>query len=337
MGDFMSKGFATAAAIAALMLAGAASPGPAMGDVEDEVVPESVLLTRLSLLLETQDTAQDQSGTPGPLKNFLVRDTILREEIEGSITRNVTRYDLRTTYGISDKWNVSLNISFVEVEQVSTLGGAPGASAEALELVDLLQTQTISGIGDVELTSLHRPVFSDWNAFTWGYGLVYPGSRQQSPYVGTTSLQLGEPMVQLLGFAHYTRYPALPRSRVDLRVAARHALNEAVTVANGESGRVDATNSLSFKLGWSQELGNFIYGLGLEFMGRGEHTVGGERLVDQVRAQIIRTKIGYGNLSGLDQSSLSFPYQVRLEHRNVLRGADIPDGDHLTLSFLFYF
>lgn len=333
----MRRGFATAAALAALMLSGAASPGPALGDVEDEIVPESVLYTRLSLLLETQDIAMDQSGTPGPLKNFLVRDRALREEIEGRITRNVTRYDLRATYGISDKWNLSLNIPFVEVEQVSTLTGAPGASAEALELVDLLQTQTISGIGDVELTSLYRPVFSDWNAFTWGLGLLYPGSGQKSPYVGATSLQLGEPMVQILGFAHYTRYPALPHSRVDFRVALRHQLNEQVTVANGETRRVETANALSFKLGWSQELGNFLYGLGAEIMGQGEHTVSGERQVDQVRAQIIRTRIGYGNLSGLEQGPLSFPYQVRLEHRNVLRGADIQDGDHLTLSFLAYF
>lgn len=333
----MRKGIATAAAFAAVMLAGAALPGPALGDVEDEIVPGSVLHTRLSLLLETQDTALDQSGTHGPLKNFLVRDTALRDEIEGSITRNVTRYDLRTTYGISDSWNLSLNIPFVEVEQVSTLGGTPGASVEALELADLLQSQTISGIGDVELTSLHRPVFSDWNAFTWGFGLLFPGSGRESPYVGATSLQLGEPTVQLHGFVHYTRFPALPRSRVDFRVAMRHQLNEQITVANGETRRLEPVNSLSFKLGWSQELGNFLYGLGAEFIGQGEHTVNGERLVDQVRAQIIRTRIGYGNLSGLEQGPLSFPYQLRLEHRNVLRGADIPDGDHFTLSFLAYF
>lgn len=271
------------------------------------------------------------------MKNYLIREPSLREEIEGSITRSITRYDLRTTYGISDSWNISLNIPFVEINQNSTISPLSGASASAQELADLLQTRTIQGVGDVELTSLHRPLFSDWNALVWGYGFTIPGESQTEPYVDATSLQLGEPAPMAFGFVHYTRFTALPRSRFDFRPFVRHMFSAPVTVASGETRRLEPVNRLSVKFDWSQELGNFVYGLGAEFMGQGEHTINGERLVDQVRGQIVRTRIGYGNMAGLEDGPQSFSYQLQLEFRSVLRAANIPHGDHMTLSILTFF
>ena len=323
--------------LAALLVAGLlALPWPA-GAVGEEIAPDGGFLTRVSLRLENQDSAFDQSGESGPMKNFLIKDPLIRDEISGDITREVTRYDLRFTYGLSDTWNLSLNLPFVEVRQNSTLTANAGASTGARETADLLQSATIQGLGDVELTSLHRPLFSDWNAFTWGYGITYPGSSQKSPYVGTTSLELGRPAPAIHMFIQYTRYPAVEHARFDFSGRVVSQLGGAVTVPGGAERRLQRLNEGAVRMDWTHEIGYIFYGLGIEFLNQSEHTLSGQRLADQIRAQFLRLSIGMGNLAELEQGPIAFPYQLRLEFQDVQRGANIPNGSHITLSLQMFF
>lgn len=319
------------------LVAGLLAPAWAAGALDDEIVPDGVFLTRLSLRLENQDSAFDQAGDSGPMKNFLIKDALIRAEIGGDITREVTRYDLRFTYGLSDTWNLSLNLPFVEVRQNSTLAANAGASTEARETADLLQSATIQGLGDVELISLHRPLFSDWNAFTWGYGISYPGSSQKSPYVGATSLELGRPSPAILAFVRYTRYPAIEHARFDLTSRVWSQLGGGVTVPGGDERRLDGLNQAVVRMDWTHGIGAFFYGLGMGFLNQSQHTLAGQRLADQIRAQFLRLSIGMGNLTDLEKGPVAFPYQLRLEFQDVQRGADIPNGSHITLSLQMFF
>ncbi len=186
-------------------------PALAPAAVDDEFVPEGTLFTRITLRTETQDRAISRLNKPDTFKDYAIPNAAIRGEISGDIEREVTRFDFRFTLGLSDSWNISLNVPWLDLKQNSTL--STSGSAEAVATVARLQSDSISGLGEIEFTNLHRPIFSDWNAFIWGYGLAYPGSSQQSPYHDSSTFDLSTPVPWSFIFIHYTRYPAPPTAR----------------------------------------------------------------------------------------------------------------------------
>ncbi|MCZ6728974.1 MAG: hypothetical protein O7C61_04640 [SAR324 cluster bacterium] len=318
----------------ALLFAGILLPVLAFASVDDEFVPEGTLFTRFSSRLETQDRAIDRGKRENALKEYVIPEASNRSQINGSIEREITRHDLRFTYGFSDNWNMSLNIPYLQMEQRSSLSTA---SANLQATVARLQSDKISGIGQVDLVNMHRPVFSDWNGFIWGYGLSLPGSGQQTPYHDSTTFDLGPPVRRVFIFTHYTRYTSLPRSRFDLRVLLRMGLKRSVETTSGTNQVLTPGNQVRLKLNWSQEIGAVFYGLELDRAVDRANRLDNESLSDKRNSQTLRLQLGFGNLLDLEQGPVDFPYQVQVQVETVERGFNHPFGSAVTLSLLMYF
>jgi hypothetical protein len=311
-------------------------PGGAGAVPEDEIVPEGVWGVRLMFRSETQDSTIDRGGRNAKLINYVIPEDDIRAEVDGQIERSIRRHDVLLTYGISDSWNLSLNVPYLEMEQDSSLTSA-SADPEVQAAVARLQSESLSGLGELTLTSLHRPVFSDWNSLVMGYGLNYPAGGQEQPYVGSNTFALHTPVASVFGLVHYTRYPAINRSRFDVRGWVALSLTDDVTTAQGDSRKLEQGNRVSIRAGWSQEIGSVSAGLEVEILDQRNNTLGGERLSDRLRAQFLRLHVGFGNLAELESGPMAFPYQFNIQFESLQRGTNVPDGDNVSLIFQTYF
>lgn len=340
-GQVRKRATARAARAAAFIAAGMAlavllAPGVARAIPEDDVVPEGVLGIRLNLRQETQSRTIDRGSRHADLINYVIPNDTIRAEVDGTIERSIRTYDLLLTYGISDSWNLSLNLPYMELKQDSTLF-TTSSDPEVQGALEGLETRRQSGLGDITVTSLHRPKFGDWNAVEWGWGVIRPTGEQEAPYVGAPTFDRRSAANSVFGFFHYTRFPAISRSRFDLRFWGAVARRDTVTVPGGERKTVDVGNRTSLRMGWAQELGPAAMGLEVDILDKRSNSVANERLQDPARAHVLRYYLGFGNMTRLESQPLAFPYQLNIQFEQVLRGTNVPDGDTVTVSLQTYF
>lgn len=328
--DFSARSLAALGAIAWLLL-----PGKALALFEDEMVPEEVWGVRIMLDLVNRDSTVDRASRGGPLINYVIPDVEIRSQVEGGITRSIRRFDFLFTFGMRDNWNLSLNVPYLRLEQNSTLE-TTSEDPEVLAVVERLQSEELSGLGDLVLTSLHRTVFSDWNAVLFGYGIKYPFGGQQSDYVGTPTFDLVSPGSSVFFLFHYTRYPAFTGARFDIRLWGEQGIKSSASVPGGEQ-KVDEGNETSLSVGWSQEFGPVTAGLEGEFFNQRSNSLAGNRLFDQVRAQFLKFHLGFGNLAGLEKGPVAFPFRFDLQVEILERGSNLPTGERLLLSLQTFF
>ncbi|HEX7929080.1 MAG TPA: hypothetical protein VF678_15905, partial [bacterium] len=203
-----------AAVLAAVLL-----HAPGARAAEDEFVPGGTWTVRATVTQEHQDAAIASNQRLRPLADWLMHKPGLSEDLSGDVTRDVTTTETLIGFGISDTWNLNLVLPYKVIRQSSTLGTS-STDPLALEAVDRLKTETVSGLGNVRLLSLHRPAYSDTTSIILGWGFSVPGGPQQNDYVGKTTLDARMPYNTLTGLFHYTGYPqGAAKARFDLRFA----------------------------------------------------------------------------------------------------------------------
>lgn len=332
------KGFSSGclfAAVHALVVLAAAPPLSA-ASWEDEFVPRGVVHSRVAVRSERLDGALDKQGDPQTLKHYLIRDEAVRDQVTGEITRQITRYDFSFGYGLSDSWNLALNLPFLQLEQTSDLA-TTSPDTDIATLLAELQTESRSGLGDLRLTSLHRPVFSDRNGFIWGYGAEIPSGANTAYYVDNTTFDVSNQTAAAFIFLHYAHFPALRRSRLDLRVEVKMGAAGAVTVAGGTQATLRPGNQLRVNLGWRQEFGDFGAELEMELDASRPSWLDGEVGGDAERGVRARLHLDYGNLAELETGPVGFPFRFGLQIQTLISGANVPDGQIVSAAFQFFF
>ena len=326
-----------AAALAALAALGALSiqASPAFG-AQDEFVPAGALALEVAVFREQQILAFDRAGDLRHLDRYLLSTPAARNSAEGKITRTVTDVNLRFTFGLSDSWNLFMQLPYRQLEQdsrLTTTSDDPEVQAE----FDALRSQSLSGPGDLRVIGMHRPVFSDRNGFIWGYGFTHPVLDRSDSRPGLLALALRSPDPTLRGFFHYTRYPAVERSRLDLRFEIQTGLPGVVEFAPDRTGVYRSGNGATLELGWFQELGTLGLGVSLEEFLQAQSRLNGAGQSDPHKETVLHFKIGYGNLTELERGPIAQPYQLMLEVDRSLRGFNVPYSDGYTVSLLLFF
>jgi hypothetical protein len=321
-----------------LCVAPAASlAGPVAAPAQhEELVPAGAWLARLSRGTHTQDRAIGRDNVEAPLLDYLQPDPALRGNLAGAVSRDVERIELTVGYGLSDTWNVQLQVPHVRVTQrsdVSSLSGDPQVQAE----VARLGSREVSGLGRARLGSLHRPVFSDRHGFVLGYGLDWPADDPANPWAGRGTLLVDSPVPHWFGLLHYTYYPAGTANRLDIRAEAGFPFDERLTQADGTAASVNDGSTLQLSAGWQQELGPVVLGFGVGGWSQDVSTVAGEGQGDAQVEWSGRIVLGYGNLRELEQGPLTFPYRLLLGYERTLQGFNVPIRNELTLSLQTYF
>lgn len=328
-------GWAGAAAVLLIILL-APVARPALG-AEDEMVPGGVWHLGVETGLETQRQAIARDGQSRPLVDYLAGQPGLSRRMSGAVTRRVMTAEVQATYGISDFWNLALALPYQRIEQESSLKAGTGDGA-AEEAERLLKTRTVSGLGNVRLTSLHRPVFSDSNGLILGWGVAVPGGPQQADYVGHTTLDTRVPYQALTGLLHYTYYPlGVNRARFDLRFALDVGFRTAVRTPMESSATLHPPNTGSARIGWEQEFESMGYGIFLHHQATTQSFLDGTGQNDLTKETRLGGQVTWGNLAGLETGPLAFPYQAGLRLDHLVLGYNAPVTTRLALFFRTYF
>lgn len=329
---FPLRSLAGLCALGLVVLAGAATARA----VEDDLVPQGVWGVRLTHGERTEEEAITRLNAEGPLLEYAVPDPGRHDAIEGTLQRDVERTELALTLGLTDTWNLRLRAPHVSVTQTSTLRPASADPAVQAE-VERLESRTESGLGHLELTSLHRSVFTDRHAYVWGYGYGWPGADPVSPWRGRGTLQLDPPFERVHVVLHYTFFPYIRRARLDLRANVGRVLETELEVPGGDKVGVDPGDDAELSLAWQQELGPVVAGLGFVMFQQGRSTLAGAEQEDSVQDYRGRLTLGFGNLRALERAPIAFPYVLLLTYDHTVQGFNTPLVREVRLSLQTWF
>ena len=302
----------------------------------DEIVPEGHWALEIARFEQRQDSAFDRYEKLRSLRSYLLPDRKAYEAASGHVERDVSETDLRLTYGFTDRFNLFIELPYLELNQDSSLTTSSTRDLFIRE-AETFESQSLSGFGDARVLLMHRLVFSDRNAFIWGYGLSYPISDRSESEPGLYALALSSPNPKLLSFFHYTRYPRAEHTRFDLRVEAQSGLTGEIETLEAGTQNYRSGTGATVEAGYYFEGGPLGLGLSLQERYLGQSKLSGIGQSDRQSETVVRGQAGYGNLSELEQGPLSFPYQVRLILDRSLRGYNVPYRDGVALSILFLF
>jgi len=321
----------------ALLSVGTCLLPPAARAAEDEVVPGGVWLLRLEAAREHQREALGADSITHPLRYFVLPRPVQRAAVTGDIERDVSSAEAQATFGLSDRWNLALAVPYREIRQTSTLATASTDAGLTGRLAGL-QSRTVSGLGDVRLTLLHRPLFTDTDAITLGYGVIFPGSDPQSPYIGRSTLETANPYLSFHGIFRYTRYLlSVERARFDLRFHVKVAQDATVRIPDGRKVLLDPPNAAGVALGWEREFETLAYGIFLTHESSTDSQLDNTGQGDISKETRLAAQIAWGNLAGLETGRMTFPFQAGLKADAAVHGAYIPWGTRYSAFFLTYF
>lgn len=321
---------------ALLWLACLALPPPAAAQAQDEVVPAGVWRLHVDTSMHTDSASFVATHRHQSLLDYLVPDATVRDSLQGDVRRSTHRVALTATYGLSDTWNLVVSMPWARVAQTSTVTSTSSNAAVQTQL-QRLRTRTISGVGNLRVTSLHRPVFSDRHGLVLGYGLDWPIRRPDSPWAGRGTLLVDSPFPRAFGLLHYTFYPFIPRTHLDVRAEIGLAFTETQALVGGGHATVNPGNDGRTSIGWMQEFGRISTGISARALRQGGSLINHRRQPDQVSWFGVRLEVGYGNLTELEQAPIAFPYQVMLQYEQGVAGYKAPVGQELRVNLRFYF
>ena len=339
-----------------LLAVGLVSFVPAARGAQDDLVPAGIFRFDVSTTQEMQTSAVARdSHTHGlavyALSGLQAVDPSEASAVSGSLSRVITETDFRLQLGLTDHWNVSLLLPYVQAVQHSTLRVKPAynpaadpycnaSSTPPCNLADTvanLNSRTLTGYGNYQLTSLHRPIFTDANALTWGWGFSASLESNRGVYTGVSSLQTRDPYGSLFTLLHYTHYPDLPRSRIDLRAEYVLPLTDKVTLPTGQHVSILGAPTLLSSLGWEQEPGSWGYGFRLDQKTALQTRLAGEAQEDPIKELLFHAQLGYGNLIALEKAPIRLPYQLALTWDTTISAFNAPIRDRWGLMFFTYF
>jgi len=303
---------------------------------EEEIVPSGVFRVLVSESSTTQTEAIDRRKTRGPLKNYLLPDNDLRDATTGAIQRTRSETELRLTFGLSNAWNISLRLPYLQLEQNSTLQNETTNPEEKAHLATL-ENASISGLGDLRLSLLYRPVYNDRNGLIWSFGWEKPSAGGDIPFSDSTSLTTTNHVHRYLVLMQYTRYTAVIRGRYDLSFRWSEGLPATVETTAGNQQKLKPGADIKARMGWVQEFHDFSFGVESDYGVVGQNSLGGELLRDNSYRWNYRLQVGYGNLSGLEKGPVAFPYRLLISKEGLVRGFNTVADDITILSLETFF
>jgi len=306
---------------------------------QDDLVPSGIFNYSVSTTHEEQYKAVARDSVTHDLTVYALPDPTYAGQVSGTLSREYTETDLRLQYGITDTWNLALTLPYVVAIQRSTLQVTnPNADPILFETVASLQNKTLSGMGNYRLESIHRPIFRDENAVTFGYGITGSTERNEGIYTGVSSFEIRDPYGTWLAFLHYTHYPNLARSRFDMRVEYDLPQIDHVNLPTGERGAsLLGGPTYAAYMEWEHEPGAWGYALRLQGKATQDSRIDGVSQDDPITELLFHAQISFGNLIALEQAPISFPYQVSLTWDTTLAAYNAPIRDRWGFQFSGYF
>jgi len=269
-----------------------------------------------------------------PLWHLMVRETDLQTKITGDLKRSEQRSEFLLEYGWSSRWLIGAKLPFHTRTQSSTLA-IQSPSASESTLTQNLGTEEVSGLGDVVLKTAYDASASNTWHIRWGM-LAQLATGQSGTSRGLEALALGERHPILSGFVHFNWYPLTHGLRNHFRFMLSNALSGKRETLTGEKVDYTGGNRADLWYGWTLERSNWFLGAELQRQQKDSSTL---KTIQNNASWFyqVQAELGYGNLTDLEKSSLSFPWQIKLGHRNIVQGQNVPALESFSLTALLFF
>ena len=288
---------------------------------EETRIPAGVSLSRFKLISQpTFSEAYNGFGERVPLDSILIRDEQLKDWTTGSISREATVLESTWVYGISQDWILEMVLPVVSMKQSSSLelkNGAP-SNSEWNTILQNLQSETVSGLGDIRLKAGYEMGASTKWFVRGGFKLTLPSGSSGTPR-GVYAFSAGEKITDAGLFLHINWYPFVRGLRNGIRFSQSSAMEGERETLSGEKHSYLKGNRLEFQYQWSYERSDFFYGFEIHHLKQLESQLDGGAN-DQGYLDQGLLEIGWGNLNQLEEKPLDLPWQIRLGHRKPLRG-----------------
>lgn len=324
----------------------------------EERLPSSVLRMEASIRITPEyDEAYGGTGErietfiPGlyggtsqkiPLKDLLIRSRTHRSHIEGTVQRQETIYQLKLDYGFSEKWRFGATLPFIQRKQTSTLRLASDLSGDSSQyateqrIIKNLSSEEINGVGDISITTGYETHYSGTSLVLLGAVVKLPTGNTGDPK-GAYAYAIGDQQVDVSGYVHINSYPRIHGLRAGTRIVMTNQLKGDRKNLEGEEGDYYGGNLLDLYHHWTYEPNNWLIGAELQYSRGEESTIEGKGLKNTSYIYQLHLQTGYGNLSDLEKSPVTLPYQFNVEWFTPLSGQNVPAYSGLKLLLLMYF
>ena len=273
-------------------------------------------------------------GQEAPLQQLMLWDREWRDSVEGELQRQEQRLEFSMAYGLTEKWMIEATVPLVQKKQTSSLSFASATSSQQ-KVISSLASETQSGPGDISLQ-----IAKDLGATTtWynrgGFTIRLPTATSGTPR-GVAANAIGNGHSSVGTFFHFNWFPLKHGVRNGIRLAASNELIGKRETLEGEKVNYSAGNRANIFYNWSIERQNIFAGTELHYFRQSESKLPLGKL-NTAFLKEISLEFGYGNLSELEQNTLSVPWQVRLGYTRPIAGQNTPVANHWVLSSTFYF
>jgi hypothetical protein len=272
-------------------------------------------------------------GQEAPLQHLMLWDREWRDSVEGELQRQEERLEFSMAYGLTEKWMIEATVPLVQKKQTSSLSFASATSSQQ-NVISSLASETQSGPGDISLQ-----VAKDLGATTtWhnrgGFTIRLPTATSGIPR-GIAANAIGNGHSSVGAFFHFNWFPLTHGVRNGIRLAASNELTGKRETLEGKKVYYSAGNSANIFYNWSIERQNIFAGTELHYFRQSESKMPLGKSNTAILKEI-SFEFGYGNLSELEQNTLSVPWQVRLGYTRPIAGQNTPVANNWVLSSTFY-
>lgn len=306
-----------------LLLTGGAMAHAQGMEKTPEVIPAGRWMFQAGWSTHTRLQSMDRSGQTKSLLDLLVLDSADSALIDGTVEREYRRLDLLLGIGFSDTWNITLEMPYLWIDQVSSLSTASG-DPDVAQQIGRLSTRSIAGLGSLRLSSLHRGFFRDLEALSWGYGFSFPLGSPESPYAGSRTLYLDSPFQEFFTFVQYERFFLSFPGKLVFFSEYKGAIKESLQDLDGNTVTVKPGNQILLLMKWEQDIGQVFTSLSLRNQRQRASSIGLDRQDDKSRENSFGFKVGWGNLPKLEKGPVALPYLIYFQYEKTIGGFNIP-------------
>ncbi len=301
----------------------------------EDRMPESVWQAEIILkIIPSYSRAFNGYGEEAPLKNLMLWDYGWYNLVEGELKREEKRLELKLAYGLTEDWVLEAMIPMVQKIQSSSLKFDSGTS-EQQKVISNLGSEELNGLGDINIQFGKHLSYSSTLHNLGGFTIRLP-TGNKGTRIGTSSNSIGEGHGSVGVFFHITWYPLVHGVRNGFRLEGKNELTGERETLEGEKVYYSAGHSAELYYSFSIERQNIFAGTELHYFQQSESKLPTGKSNESFLKEI-NFEFGYGNLSELEQTPLSNPWQVRLGYKRPFAGQNLPLIHSWELSSTFLF
>lgn len=282
--------------------------------------------------VKTSEYLEDLN-TVSMLERLLDAEDVDKALVSGSISSEVTEYDLIFQAGLGADVTLGLVLPMITAKRSSSLDASTDSEAQSFALK--YRTAEYSGKGDTQFWLNMRTVYSDEVDFILGVKIDFDDGY--ADLNDPEKMPLGNGMIDTTYQFRWLYYSSYSTARNVFNLEYTRSDSGKIKDASGDEVSISKSASWLFQYEISYQLDAWEVGFGLDMQGNGRTSIDGNDQKDAYQSGSFKLQAGYGNLSELEQKTPVFPYSLQFEYERSFYGKDAPLEEAFRISASLYF